>query len=782
MYVNLGSEMMAENEQYYSSYQSQSIGKVMAENKIQIQDDEPLSSANLFNFDDYAEALKGIIIQEETKTPLVVGIFGEWGSGKTSLMRTIQKKLEKTTSAKDTTKIKTVWFNAWEQSYAQANNFIGPSLLYCIYQELGGKKSKYEELGRGILGIVGEIGTRKFLGMELKEIQNKFDSTTQSRKNFSETFESAIEDYCKNEKCDRVIIFIDDLDRCLPDKAVEILESIKLFLNAKRCIFILGMDREIITESIRVHYKDFISVSSEYKNSFTGEAYLEKIIQLHFQLPPIGYEDLKDFIEDLPIPKEFYKPYLGMIIEGIGNNPCKIKRFMNAIEFQRNLSEHIPHIKEVKKKSGKIFDALLIEWQILNSSSNQGYIKFREGVSKNSGLLLKMHKHIDSGRPEGLPPELQPFWSTLIQELIKAFPFNDKLKEDDIEVIKIITEVITEVIHLSSVTGTAKLSEEGLDIKSMNRRKVIDAIREKKSLEGEDLSLGNLEGLDLSNMNLRKANLFKANLSGAKLIKADLSEADLLGANLVGAYLTNAILKEAKNLSQVDFKGAKLNGADLSETDLSGIDLSEADLSGFDLTKVKLVGADLSHAKLRGAHLKEAIEHSGLKLDKIKLVGVDLSDEDLSEIDFSGLDLTKAKFIGRKTNLYKAIFRNAILTEANLTGANLTEASLTWANLTGANLTEANLTEANIVFAKLNDADLSGATLIGIDAVSIEEVNDKTNTKKIILADKKDNEYEAKIKRALESMDEKLKIRILEDNEDLKNIYNTPDKSAASSD
>ena len=78
-----------------------------------------------------------------------------------------------------------------------------------------------------------------------------------------------------------LVIFIDDLDRCLPDKVVQVLETIKLFLDKQGCVFVIGADVNVIREAVTSHYKNI---------NLTGESasdYLEKIIQLRFELPPI---------------------------------------------------------------------------------------------------------------------------------------------------------------------------------------------------------------------------------------------------------------------------------------------------------------------------------------------------------------------------------------------------------------------------------------------------------------------------------------------------------------
>ena len=55
----------------------------------------------------------------------------------------------------------------------------------------------------------------------------------------------------------RLFVFVDDLDRCLPEAAVGALEAIKLFLDIEDCVFVLGMDRHLVEQGIRVRYREF---------------------------------------------------------------------------------------------------------------------------------------------------------------------------------------------------------------------------------------------------------------------------------------------------------------------------------------------------------------------------------------------------------------------------------------------------------------------------------------------------------------------------------------------
>ncbi len=128
----------------------------------------------------------------------------------------------------------------------------------------------------------------------------------------------------------RLVVFVDDLDRCLPDKAIQVLEAIKLFVDAPRCVFILGLAQDVIARGVEIRYKDFIQdKGGKRTNPIDGAHYLEKIIQLPFTIPPIERVNMEPFVKGLvrgwpraECPDVF--------AEGLGDNPRQIKRTVNV--------------------------------------------------------------------------------------------------------------------------------------------------------------------------------------------------------------------------------------------------------------------------------------------------------------------------------------------------------------------------------------------------------------------------------------------------------------------
>jgi formylglycine-generating enzyme required for sulfatase activity len=150
-----------------------------------------------------------------------------------------------------------------------------------------------------------------------------------SLEQFQDKFATLIRSYISPK---RLVVFVDDLDRCLPEKAIQVLEAIKLFLDVQDCIFLLGIDQDVIARGIKMKYKEFVDKNdTDNTLNFTidGMKYLEKIIQLPFQIPPVEQMDMSTYVQGLSTewphedcPKVF--------AEGLADNPRQIKRTVNT--------------------------------------------------------------------------------------------------------------------------------------------------------------------------------------------------------------------------------------------------------------------------------------------------------------------------------------------------------------------------------------------------------------------------------------------------------------------
>ena len=129
---------------------------------------------------------------------------------------------------------------------------------------------------------------------------------------------------------DKVVIFIDDLDRLDPALAVEILEVLKIFLESPKCVFVLAFDYSVVQRGVKAKYgADF--------DDEKGRNFFDKIIQVPFQVP-VGNYDLKKFfdscVDDTDIPEELKQrsdKLITLIETSVGKNPRAIKRLFNAL-------------------------------------------------------------------------------------------------------------------------------------------------------------------------------------------------------------------------------------------------------------------------------------------------------------------------------------------------------------------------------------------------------------------------------------------------------------------
>jgi predicted KAP-like P-loop ATPase len=91
----------------------------------------------------------------------------------------------------------------------------------------------------------------------------------------------------------KLVVLIDDLDRCLPNTAIETLEAIRLFLFVPKTAFIIAADEAMIEYSVKQHFPDLPATSGPMTYA---RYYLEKLIQVPFRIPSLGYTETQTYV------------------------------------------------------------------------------------------------------------------------------------------------------------------------------------------------------------------------------------------------------------------------------------------------------------------------------------------------------------------------------------------------------------------------------------------------------------------------------------------------------
>ncbi len=170
-------------------------------NPVYIISDSPEKESNLFGFDAYAKTIAELIAYKENKTPLVIGIYGQWGSGKTTLMETVSSRLEKIEKYEDRSHYrdcKTVWFQAWK--YKEEDEILA-ALIEEIFKAMKNKgffegcKAEIEKLTRKVNKgkVTGAVS--RLLSGGLVDISEFFPELEHKEKlGFYDTFQNFFDD------------------------------------------------------------------------------------------------------------------------------------------------------------------------------------------------------------------------------------------------------------------------------------------------------------------------------------------------------------------------------------------------------------------------------------------------------------------------------------------------------------------------------------------------------------------------------------------------------------
>lgn len=367
------------------------------------------------NRKDFIERIiEGILGYKDTDS-LVIGLEGNWGSGKTSILNIIEKELENK-------KINVFKFNPWNFSirkqlvsdfFEQFSLFVGSrSNAKEALKEVSKSLMKISYILKPITTIAGVVPIVGNITKGVEELGNSYEkiSNTIDLESIKKGVEKAL-----GEGDEKIIIFIDDLDRLLDSEICEVLQFVKGIGDLKNIIYILAYDKQIVINSL------------DKVTSNKGEEYLKKIVQIQMELPIITSTKIgflfKSEIENLFNEKilemnELELEYLCRVFEEILIHLPKtvrdLKRIMNNIRFgikvtdNLNLIDYIL-IKTLEVMKHNIYQKIKENKEILVVSSKINLkrsesLEFLNTFSKeDKSLMEKILKIVFEKQDEYIP-------------------------------------------------------------------------------------------------------------------------------------------------------------------------------------------------------------------------------------------------------------------------------------------------------------------------------------------------------------------------------------------
>ncbi|EEM58616.1 MULTISPECIES: KAP family P-loop NTPase fold protein [Bacillus cereus group] len=333
---------------------------------------------------DHLIGLLDELIEDKSLLPSSVGVYGDWGSGKSSLIRmSMNKAAEKENNV-------CLIFNGWLfEGYEDAKTALMGSILDAIQENrtLTNKAKKclsglYKSVDKlkllksgikyggdflltGGIGSIASMTVQKVYevakgklpegidqleeGGILDSIRDELDNKEirADIKKFQENFAELLAE----TEIRRLIIFIDELDRCNPDTILETLEAIRLFLFTGNTVFIIGADERHISYAVQ---RKFAEIEGQQIN--IGKEYLEKIIQYPIRIPRLSSKEMKFYITCLLLEKDLDNQEFKKIIEFFQEQ--KTSNFLDfSVSYDLINQEHTDIADKVK-------DSLIVAEQL----------------------------------------------------------------------------------------------------------------------------------------------------------------------------------------------------------------------------------------------------------------------------------------------------------------------------------------------------------------------------------------------------------------------------------
>jgi KAP family P-loop domain len=292
---------------------------------------------DLLGFDVFVDTISHLV-KKTRLLPLTMGVYGDWGSGKSSLMRMARGDLE------TSDRYVCVSFSPWQyEDYEDTKAALLALVLSAVRKQISVGSKVAEEvtdktesllrtLGRRVnwirlLGFAGKGLTSVALAAHgqnvdpsmaisamsdlvavpsLEHIGEAMTATSETgdkvlrepREEVRETIEQSIGEFREDfgellarVDIDALVVFIDDLDRCLPDTIVDVLEAVRLFLAVPKTAYVIGADERIIQHAVARRYPELPGQAIDISRD-----YLEKIVQIPMRIPRMTAAEIETYL------------------------------------------------------------------------------------------------------------------------------------------------------------------------------------------------------------------------------------------------------------------------------------------------------------------------------------------------------------------------------------------------------------------------------------------------------------------------------------------------------
>ena len=277
------------------------------------------------------EAIASTIIEllrSRPSHPVTIGVHGDWGAGKSSVLEMIESGLD------DEDEVLCLKFNGWRfQGFEDAKIALIEGIVSGLIEKrpaltktAGAVKDVFHRIDwlklakraggltvtaftgiptidqvqslmgslESMVGNPGKFATKENLLATIEEVKGVLKPN--EAKNIPEeveAFRRAFDDLLEEAGVKQLIVLVDDLDRCLPDTAIETLEAIRLFVFTARTAFVVAADEAMIEYAVRKHFPDLPESTGprDYARN-----YLEKLIQVPFRIPALGETETRIYV------------------------------------------------------------------------------------------------------------------------------------------------------------------------------------------------------------------------------------------------------------------------------------------------------------------------------------------------------------------------------------------------------------------------------------------------------------------------------------------------------